>query len=223
MSFPRKLRFVLSALAMSCWLLWVPLLHAQFASGVEATVVDSTGASIPHAELTLVNQATQVSQKALADAQGYVHILQLPPGTYRAEIQAAGFKTWLLDNIHVEGHDIRTIYPKLAIGSENTTVTVTANTETVETTKGNIGRVLEAETVRESPMVGQDVYASVATLAPGVTGLGDASGNISAAGSVGTSSFNAEAGFRLMPQASVRRPTSFRSTARSLMATRAMV
>ncbi|MDW5265997.1 MULTISPECIES: carboxypeptidase-like regulatory domain-containing protein [Acidobacteriaceae] len=197
MLFPRQLKFILSIFAVISCLTIAPSLHAQFASGIEATVVDSTGASIPMAQLTLVNKATQVSQRAVTDSQGYVHILQLPPGTYRAEIKATGFKTWQLDNIQVEGHDIRTIYPKLAVGSENTTVTVTADAETVETTKGNIGRVLEAETMRESPMVGQDVYASVATLAPGVTGLGDASGNISAAGSVGTSSFNAEAGFQI--------------------------
>lgn len=192
-----RLKSILPIFAVMVLVTAAPSLYAQFASGVEATVVDSTGAVIPAAQLTLINKATQVSEKAVADPQGYVHILQLPPGTYSAEIRAAGFKTWQLDNIQVEGHDVRTIYPKLAIGSENTTVTVTANTETVETTKGNIGRVLEAETMRESPMVGQDVYASVATLAPGVTGLGDASGNISAAGSVGTSSFNAEAGFQI--------------------------
>ena len=197
MFFPRQLRFVFAALVVSGCILSVPSLKAQFASGVEATVADGTGAVIPGADLTVTNEATQVSEKAVADQQGYVHILQLPPGTYRAEIHAPGFKTWQLGHIRIEGHDVRTIYPKLAIGSEDTTVTVEANTETVETTKGNIGRVLEAETMRESPMVGQDVYASVATLAPGVTGLGDASGNISAAGSVGTSSFNAEAGFQI--------------------------
>ena len=55
----------------------------------------------------------------------------------------------------------------------------------IETTEGNIGRTLETKTIEESPFVGNNTYASVATLAPGVTGLGGASGNISAAGSVG--------------------------------------
>jgi len=197
MFFTRQFRVALSLMAIAGSLIMAPKLHAQFASGVEATVVDQTGAAIPSAELTLINQGTQVTQKAVADSQGYVHILQLPPGTYRAEIHSPGFQAWRLGDIRIEGHDIRTIYPKLAVGSESTTVNVEANAETVETTKGNIGRVLEAETMRESPMVGQDVYASVATLAPGVTGLGDASGNISAAGSVGTSSFSAEAGFQI--------------------------
>jgi hypothetical protein len=182
MLFARQLRFVLSAFVITCSFFLPRTVHAQFASGIEATVVDSTGAAIPGADFTLTNQATQVNQKAIAGSQGYVHILQLPPGTYRAEIHASGFKAWQLGDIRIEGHDVRTIYPKLDVGSENTTVTVEANAETVETTKGNIGRVLETETMRESPMVGQNVYASVATLAPGVTGLGDASGNISAAG-----------------------------------------
>src|SRR5258708_6444247 len=113
MSFPRPLRFIFSALVVSCCVLSVPSLHAQFTSGVEATVVDSTGAVILGAELTLTNDATQVSQKAVADQQGNLHVLQLPPGTYRAEIRAQGFKTWQLGDIRIEGHDIRTIYPKL--------------------------------------------------------------------------------------------------------------
>ncbi|WP_041586051.1 TonB-dependent receptor [Terriglobus saanensis] len=170
---------------------------AQFASGVEATVVDSTGAAVPGAELIFVNQGTQVAQRATADGQGYVHILQLGPGKYRAEVHASGFKTWQQKDVSIEGHDVRTIYPKLAIGEQSMTVDVTAQAEMVETTKGNIGRTLETETMKESAMVGQNVYASVATLAPGVTGLGDASGNISAAGSVGTNSFSAESGFQI--------------------------
>jgi hypothetical protein len=174
-----------------------PVATAQFASGVEATVVDSTGAVVPGAEFVFVNQETQVAQKATSDEQGYVHILQLAPGKYRAEVRANGFQTWQQKDVTIEGHDVRTLYPKLAIGEQSMTVDVSSQVETVETTKGNIGRTLEAETVKESALVGQNVYASVATLAPGVTGLGDASGNISSAGSVGTNSFSAESGFQI--------------------------
>lgn len=171
--------------------------YAQFASGIEATVVDPTGASIPKAEVTITNDATHVTSTAVADDAGYVRILQLLPGDYTVEIRAAGFQTWRQSGVHIEGHDVRTIYPKLAIGATTESVNVSADVQQIETTKGNIGRTLEQQTVQESPMVGQNIYATVATLAPGVTGLGDASGNISAAGSVGTNSFNAEAGFQI--------------------------
>ncbi|WP_158792847.1 carboxypeptidase regulatory-like domain-containing protein [Granulicella sp. L60] len=170
---------------------------AQFASGIEATVVDKTGAVIPGAQFTITNQNTQITEKATADGQGYVHILQLPPGVYRAKIERNGFTSWEQKDIRIEGHDVRTLYPKLDVGQQSMTVEVTADHETVQTTSGNIGRTLETQTVQESPLVGQDVLASVATLAPGVTGLGGAAGNIGSAGSVGTSSFTAEAGYQI--------------------------
>jgi len=170
---------------------------AQYESGIEATVVDPSGAVIPGATLVLTNQATHVQQTVVANAEGVVRVLHLPIGTYSAEVRASGFKTWLLKDINVEGRDVRTIYPKLELGEQQVTVSVVADTQQVETTKGNIGRTLESATINESPMLGQNIYAGVATLAPGVTGLGDSSGNISAAGSVGTSSFNAESGYQI--------------------------
>jgi hypothetical protein len=182
--------------ALLCALSSLPAL-AQFESGVEATVVDPSGAVVPNAELTLTNQATQVTEHATVNAQGYVRILHLPPGVYRAEVRASGFESWVLTDVQVEGHDVRTLYPRLKLGQTTTTVSVTADTQQIETTKGNIGRTLESKTVEESPMLGQNIYAGVATLAPGVTGLGDASGNISAAGSVGVSSFTAESGYQI--------------------------
>ena len=159
--------------------------------------MDPSGAVVPGAELVLTNQATHVTEKATADSKGYLRILQLPVGTYSAVVHRAGFEAWKLDNIVIEGRDVRTIYPKLTVGAATEQVTVEADTQQIETTKGNVGRTLEAKTIQESPMLGQNIFASVATLAPGVTGLGTDSGSISAAGSVGTSSFNAESGYQI--------------------------
>jgi hypothetical protein len=46
----RRLRFILAGLLVVGGALAVPALHAQFASGVEATVADSTGAVIQGAD-----------------------------------------------------------------------------------------------------------------------------------------------------------------------------
>lgn len=189
-----KRSLLLSLFAVFCFS--SVLAFAQFSSGIEATIVDPTGAAVPGAQLVLTNQATQVSQKATSDSRGFLRVLNLLPGTYQAQVHAPGFKAWQLTNIQIEGSDVRTIYPKLIIGEQQIAVEVTAESEQVETTKGNVGRTLEAETVAESPMPGQNIFAGVATLAPGVTGLGS-SANISAAGSIGTSSFNAESGYQI--------------------------
>jgi hypothetical protein len=171
---------------------------AQYSSGLAGTVTDQSGAVIPGAQVTISNQDTQVKQTAVSNAQGFVQILHLAPGRYSATISAAGFSTWEQKDIDIEGTDVRTMYPKLSVGATQSTIEVTANSAAVETTSGTISRVLEQQTVETAPLVGENLYASVATLAPGVTGLGGSFGGASGSGSQGTNSFNAEPGFQII-------------------------
>ena len=90
-SIVRKLKNMSLAIALCCGLTGLSA-FAQFQSGVEATFVEATGASIPGAEITLTNQATHVSQKGKEDGGGFLRILQLPVGTYVAEIRVAAFQ-----------------------------------------------------------------------------------------------------------------------------------
>ena len=171
---------------------------AQYSSGIQGTVTDETGGVIPGAQVTITNQDTQVKQSAVANSQGFVQVLHLPPGHYVATVVATGFSTWEQKDIDIEGADVRTMYPKLSVGATQSTVEVTANSAAVETTSGTISRVLEQQTVENAPLVGENLYASVATLAPGVTGLGGSFGGASGSGSQGTNSFNAEPGFQII-------------------------
>jgi hypothetical protein len=171
---------------------------AQYSSGIEATVVDSNGAAIPSAQVTLTNQETHVQQAAVANGQGLVQILHLSPGRYDMRVTATGFSSWQQKGIDIEGTDVRTVYPKLQPGATQSTVEVNANSSSVETTSGTVSRVLEQQTVQHAPLVGENLYASVATLAPGVTGLGGSFGGANSSGSQGTNSFNAEPGFQII-------------------------
>ena len=172
--------------------------RAQYSSGIKGTVVDQLGALVVNAQLTLTNQDTQVKQTAVSNAQGFVQILQIPPGRYEISVTAAGFTTWEEKDIDIIGTDVRTIYPKLSIGSVQATVQVTASGAVVETTSGTISRTLEQQTIESAPLVGENLYASVASLAPGVTGLGTSFGGATGSGSQGTNSYNSEPGFQII-------------------------
>ena len=172
--------------------------HAQYSSGIDGSVTDQSGAVIPGALVTLTNEDTLVAQSATSNSQGLVQILHIAPGKYQVVVTAAGFTSWEQKDISIEGADIRTIYPKLTVGTTQSTVQVEASNAAVETTSGTISRVLEQQTVENAPLVGENLYASVATLAPGVTGLGGSFGGASSSGSQGTNSFNAEPGFQII-------------------------
>jgi hypothetical protein len=107
--------------------------RAQYASGIEGTVVDQSGAVVPGAQCTVTNQDTQVQQTAISDAQGYIRILHLAPGKYRIQIGAPGFEKWEQKDVLVEGGALRAVYPKLKVGQNVATVEVRAETETLET------------------------------------------------------------------------------------------
>jgi hypothetical protein len=194
-----RLHFWVAAFCLAALLLTgTPSARAQYSSGIEGTITDQSGAVVPGAQVTLTNQDTQVTQSTASNSQGLLQILHLPPGRYQITVTAAGFGTWEQKDIDIEGTDIRTIYPKLNVGTTEARVEVTANSSSVETTSGTISRTLEQQTVESAPLVGENLYASVATLAPGVTGLGGSFGGASSSGSQGTNSFNAEPGFQII-------------------------
>src|SRR5882724_8093106 len=91
---------------------------AQYNSGLEGTVLDPSGSSVPDVQVAVTNQDTGVVQTTAADSQGLFRLQQLPAGLYRVEIRAMGFVVWKLNDIRVEGNQTRTIYPKLVVGQQ---------------------------------------------------------------------------------------------------------
>ena len=88
--------------------------YAQYSSGVEGTVKDSSAAVVTGAEITITNQDQGVHRRATSNENGYFRITELSPGNYRAEVKMAGFKTWVQTNLPVDATQIRTLAPVLA-------------------------------------------------------------------------------------------------------------
>src|SRR5438445_9214940 len=53
---------------------------AQFRSGIEGTVTDSTGAVVPDAKVTLSNMDTGISKSVQSNGEGLFRFPSLPPG-----------------------------------------------------------------------------------------------------------------------------------------------
>jgi hypothetical protein len=168
--------------------------NAQFNGSIEGTVTDASQAGIPDAQVVLVQEDTQFTQRTTSSVNGFFRITQLPPGKYRLEVARSGFKTWVQTNLVLAGGEARAVYPMLAVGDQVSRVEVTAAIGAIETSNSNVSRSVEEKTLAEVPMVGRNVYASIAALAPGVTG----SGQLFASGAAfGTDSFQAEPGYQI--------------------------
>ena len=69
-------------------------LHAQtFTATLQGTVTDSTGAVVPNANVTLVNEATSVKQAKVTDSRGAYLFTLVPPGVYKMTVDMKGFQT----------------------------------------------------------------------------------------------------------------------------------
>lgn len=90
---------------------------AQTTTGnIIGSVTDSSNAAIPNAALTATNNETNFSRSAVTDSAGQFNIQYLPPGTYRVQATASGFKTYLQDGVIVElSRNVR-VDPALEVG-----------------------------------------------------------------------------------------------------------
>jgi hypothetical protein len=108
-----------------------------------------------------------VETKSGADGQ-YI-VTPLPPGSYRLEATATGFKRFVREGIVIQVQQQPRIDIQLSVGELSEAITVTADASTLETTTATIGKVVSNKAIVELPMNSRNVY-SLIFLTPGVAG-----------------------------------------------------
>jgi hypothetical protein len=151
-------------------MLAVPLaMHAQQYSGtITGTATDSSGASVPGADLTATNTGTAATYNATTSDQGVYTFAQLPVGIYEVHVKKASFKEFVAKGVEVHTSTTTELNPKLDVGSASETITVEASDVQVETSQASVGEVIEGTQVRELPLNGEN-FMGLVTLSPGVS------------------------------------------------------
>jgi hypothetical protein len=142
---------------------------AQFLSGIEGTALDSSGAVVAGANVTITDTRLGVTRSTTTNQAGYFRIDSIAASTYSIEIQMSGFKTWRQSGLTLEVGQMRTIAPALAVGEVSTNVTVSAAETTVDLATATTGSVISNTTLEETPLPGQNIYG-LSALTPGMTG-----------------------------------------------------
>jgi Carboxypeptidase regulatory-like domain len=156
--------------------------HAQFTGSIEGTVQDPTGAAVPNVKVTLVNTATQISNTTTTDASGNYQFLSLAPGQYQLTVEASGFSKEVV-TATLETKQTLNVPISLKVSTVQSSVEVTSQAPILNTAETRNQMTLENQGVAELPVAGRNMV-TLATLAPGVTGLGTQGGG--QPGSVGT-------------------------------------
>lgn len=174
--------------ALLAALLALPALPAFAQAGSEGSMVvtalDSSGAVIPDAAVTLTALSTNDTRTASTGNDGSHTFVNLSIGIYSLTISKQGYATATYDHVVVQASHVSDITATLPVGSTTTTVRVTSATIPVMDTSSNaIGSVIDVKQIEDLPLNGRDI-SSFATLVPGYAGTPGANG------SPGTGNFN---------------------------------
>ena len=129
-------------------------------------VTDVTGAVIPGAQITILNQSTGLKRSAPTDTNGQYHLTGLPPGMYTVRAEKEKFQTEVLEGIALSSGAAIATDLSLRVGAVSEHVTVYADVGIDNTTSSVIGAIPE-RSLTNLPLNGRDLFKS-AILEPGV-------------------------------------------------------
>jgi len=134
---------------------------------ISGSVKDSNGAAIPNASVTITNQATNLVRTATADSEGFYTATNLPVGSYSVAAVQNGFKHATQSGVAVTADARLTVDITLEPGQVTETVQISSVAgETVNTTSGEVARVVDKRQVQNLALNGRN-YMQLVTLIPG--------------------------------------------------------
>ena len=142
-----------------------PLSAQDVVSGAVSGVVhDLSGAVIAGAQIVLQNPATGVSLRTDTDRLGEFLMPALPPGTYRLQVEAAGFQLLQVESVAVELGRATRLAPTLAVGAVAQAVSVQA-LDSLPGFEAPVNADLLPEELQQLPLDGRR-FQSLAPLTP---------------------------------------------------------
>lgn len=138
-------------------LLMTPAVWAQSTAQISGTVKDQTGAIIAGAQVTATQTDTGLKRDVKTDPGGLYVLPNLPIGTWRLEVTASGFRSYVQTGISLQVADKLTINASLDLGQVTNQVQVEANPVQVETSETAVTETMDSTRVTELPLNGRQV------------------------------------------------------------------
>ena len=149
-------------------LLSVGVMRAQTVTGtIVGTVVDSTGASVPNAQITILNQDTGISRTAVTTEDGQFRVPQLQSGSYTVSAVAPGLSRTQMKDVNVTVAGEFRVDLKLSVAATTTEVQVSGESVIVNTENAAVSSLMTQSAIEEVPLNARDVQ-QLAVIQPGV-------------------------------------------------------
>jgi Carboxypeptidase regulatory-like domain len=155
------------AVVLLALLLASPAAAQQGRGSISGTVIDTSGAAVPEATVTITNVATQATFVARTNSTGFYTAPSLPVGEYAVSAEKRGFKTAVSTGIGLQVDEGARVDLKVELGDVTERVEVRASAPLVNTSSATVGKVIENRRVTELPLNGRNALALMA-LVPSV-------------------------------------------------------
>ncbi len=120
-------------------------------SSLTGQVTDSSGSSVAHAHVTVLNKSTGLTRGGETDGTGYYNLQSLPIGLYTVNVESTGFSS-INQDVQLNGAEKSRRDFSLAVGGSQETVTVIASNSALSPDDASISTVIGRETIQETPL-----------------------------------------------------------------------
>lgn len=153
-------------------LLTASLAFSQAVNGtLLGTILDSSGAAVPNAQVTATETNTGVSRTTKTAEAGTYLFADVPPGTYQVAVELTGFKKAVRSGVDVIVNTTIRVDLTLQPGNISETVNVTAEVPLLQTDRSDIGVKVEETQMANLPVStpGGRNFQAMLNFVPGTT------------------------------------------------------
>ncbi len=151
----RNGRWVLSLLALLLFMV-VPAFGQTFRGDINGSITDPSGAVVPGAKVTATDVATKAARETISSGAGEFLFNSLPAGDYTVKVEAANFQATEVNGVQVLAGKIYTLPVKLTVAQQASTVEVSADALSLDTTTTTQTTTLEGKSLQDTPLNGRD-------------------------------------------------------------------
>jgi hypothetical protein len=149
------------------------VVRAQSTSAsLTGVVTDPQKAIVVDAKVAVINVGTNESYSGATNGRGEYFVTNLPPGSYRIEVEKTGFKTVIKPDVTLHLQDTLEINFEMTLGSISESITVEAGAPLLNTSDGSVGTVIDRNFVDNLPLNGRS-FNTLLQLTPGVLIVGN--------------------------------------------------
>ncbi len=139
-------------------------LAQETTAGLQGTIKDPQGSTVPKASVSITSPALIGAKKAETDTSGYFRFANLPPGTYVLAVAASGFRTYKQELSLTVGR-LPSLDIVMTVGAVSETVEVTAEASAIDVTQSKMQTNIGSTVLNNVP-TGRS-FQSVIQFAPG--------------------------------------------------------